>query len=191
MKTLNKSFEIRNFLIIVISVLLIVNFVAAIGISKEYHSENPAKVGPGEIKEISFGLILASQDDGDRNIELNMTEGNEIATIISDKSFIAKAGSIDNEVRLRVSIPKDTAEGTKYTVTIRVFDKTPPAEGMIGFTTSTTSSIPILVEKTLEPVITPPAEEKPLGNYGWAIIVVVLAIIIAIVAYLFLRNKSK
>ena len=180
-----------NFFVIVMSILLAVNFVGAVAISQEYHYENPAKVGPGETNEISFGLIQAAQADGDRNIELNMTEGNEIATIISDKSFIAKAGIGYNDVRLRVSIPNNVAEGTKYTITIRVYDKTPPAEGMVGFTTSTTSSIPILVEKApIEPVATPPVE-KPKGNYGWVIIVIALAVIIAIVAYLFLRKRSK
>lgn len=79
MKTLNKNFKVKYFFVIIImSVLLVVSFVGAIGISQGYHSENPAKVGPGETKEISFGLILASQTEGDRNIELNMTEGSEI-----------------------------------------------------------------------------------------------------------------
>ncbi len=188
MKTLNKNFNLGYLFLITMSFLLLINFVGALAISQEYHSENPAKVGPGETKEISFALLLASQADGDRNVELNLTEGGEIATIIGEKSFIVKAGSMDKEIKLRVSVPQGAAEGTKYTVTIRVFDKTSPPEGMVGFTTSTTSSIPVLVEKTPEPSTAAP--EKPAADYSWYIIVLVIIIIIVIVAYFLLRNKD-
>jgi len=168
-----------------------INLISAIGISKEYFEGNPAKVGPGETKEISFGLIIVNPEEGDRNIVLNLTEGGEIASIIGDKSFTVLAGSRDKIINLRISIPKDTPEGTKYTVALDIKDNTiPNGTQMVGFTKSSTSSIPILVEKEKAPV-PEPAPEKPAGDYTWYIIIAVLIIIIAIVAYFLLRNKES
>lgn len=178
------------FLLNIIGILILINFVCAIGISKEYYDQNPAKIGPGETKDISFGLILVSQDEGNRNIELELIEGSEIATIISDKSFTALAGSRDNDVKLRVSVPQEASEGQQYTVTIRIKDLTPPSEGMVGFTQSTTSSIPILVKKEVAPEKPAVPEPAKASNLIIWIIVIVLVIAIFAIAYYFMKEKN-
>jgi hypothetical protein len=188
MKKINLKIKYMHILII-FGILLLINFISAYGISKEYFDGNPAKIGPGETKEISFGLIVLSPNETARTLSIEMINGSDIARLVNDRLTVP-AGSRDTEIKLRVSIPQNVPEGTLYQVVLNVKDISITNDtGMINFVTSSTSSIPILVEKSVAPPATPPVE-KPAGNYSWVIIVIALAIIIAIVAYLLLRRKE-
>lgn len=174
-------------ILIIFGILLLINFISAYGVSKEYFDGSPAKVGPGETKEISFGLIVLSPNETARTLNIEMINGSDIATLVSEK-ITAPAGSRDTEIKLRVSIPQNVPEGTLYQVILNIKDVTSNDDtGMVNFAVSSTSSIPILVEKPTAPPATP---EKP-ADYSWVIIVVVLAIIIAVVAYLLLKKKKS
>jgi len=174
----------------IIAILVLISFVNAIGMSGDYHSGNPLKVGPGESIEAAFGRFQ-NPDNISITLKIEISEGGDIATLIGDNlnSFVIPAGNLNTPLNVKVSIPEGVSEGTNYTVTIKYTDITDKGgSGMITMAEAKTSSIPILVEKTpIEPPVTP---EKPLGSIAWVVIVLVLAVIIAIVAYLLLRKKN-
>ncbi len=189
---LKNNKQLAEFVFLFGILIFSISLVNAISLSQDYFNGNPAKVGSGETKEVIFGRIISRSDEGDRKMILELIEGEDIAEIISEKSFTVLAGSRENEIKLRVSIPSNVPEGKTYSVSIRIKDVTPSkGEGMVTFTQSTTSSIPILVKKE-EVVAQQPLTqtEKPLSSMIWAIAIVVV-IAIAIVAYFLLPGKKN
>ena len=163
-----------------------VSLVSAVGISKDYHEGNPVLVGPGETKEVVFGRLMATQETEDRTIEIGLIEGSEIASVLNDESFVVAAGSRDTELKVRISIPSDVPEGTEYTVTLSIKDATlSQGSGMVMFTETKTSSIPVLVQKTEEP-----EEDAGLGVWTWVLIIAVVVVILLILAKV-LNKPSK
>ncbi len=169
-----------GFLVIGVLVMLSFSMVSAVlGISKDYGILNPVKVGPGETKEIVFGR-LQNTGDKEKTVEIEVLEGSEIVTLVSEETMTLAAGSTNNEVKVKVSIPEDITEGTEYDITIRYKDVTPSeGEGMVTILTSSQSTIPVLVEKVEV------EEEEPvregLGVWWWVVIIAVLAVVVWIV----------
>ncbi len=182
MKKINKK---RGILIIFLAMYLLVyaGLISAVGISKEYHGGNPAKIGPGETKEIVFGKLMASQETEDRTIELEILEGAEI-TSLEKTTIIVTAGSTDKEIKIQVSIPEDTEIGKEYTISIKVNDVTEiEGEGMVGFTESKISSIPVLVAL--------PEESSEELNIWWIILGIVAVIVIIVIIYYLWKKKQE
>lgn len=177
---------IGNLFLSIIVILVLVSLVNALGLSQDYHSKNPLKVGPGETKEAVFGRFQ-NPDNASITLKIELIEGGDVAKLIDNNldSFVIPAGSLDAALNIRVSIPNEIPEGTEYNVVVKYTDTADRGgTGMITMSQSSTSSIPILVEKT-------PVSEKPQVNSSilWTVIIVI--IIIAIVAYLLMRRKSS
>ena len=180
------------FFLIIFGIVLLINFVSAYGISKEYFDGNPAKIGPGETKEISFGLIILSPNETAKTLSIEMINGSDIASLVSEKINVP-AGSRDTEIKLRVSIPQTDTEGTLHHVVLNIKDITVSEDsGMVNFVAVSTSTIPILVQKTIVPEELEDTQTgDSMGSIFWAVGVIILIAIIAIVAYLFLKKKSS
>jgi len=187
MKTTNKKKKYLEILATGILVIILCSAVSAlIGLSGEYHDKNPVTIASGETKEVVFGRF---QNTGEEEITLKieLVEGKEIATLTSENldSFVLPAGIRNKEVKVKISIPENTPNGYKYKISINYEDITPPKEGgMIQFTESKTSSIPVLVK----------ALEKPEGisiSFGTLIISVIVVAVIAIIVTYFIVKKKQ
>lgn len=187
--TKNKKFIGKLFLSI-IAIFIFVSLVNALGLSQDYHDGNPLKVGPGESKEVMFGRFQ-NPDNTDVTLKLELVEGGDIAELTGNNlgNFVIPAGNLATPLNIKVSIPEEVPEGTKYNVVVKYADITSKGgTGMITMTQAFTSSMPILVEKPK------PAEiEKPSAGslMMWSIIIIVLIIIIAVVVYFLMRKPRK
>ena len=176
----------------IISFLFIVPIVSA-GFSSDYYTENPATVGPGESRTLNLLRLMSSTNDennGSLTYQVEITDGAGIATL-SGKDQFSVTPSQPALVPVRLTAPSDVSEGTVYNITFKVTDVTPTEgdNGMISFTRTSTIVMPILVQKTVIPEV-PVTPQKDEGSMAWVIIVIALIVIIAIVAYLFLRKKK-
>lgn len=174
-------------LVVLVGTVSLVSFVSALGFAQDYHDKNPLKVGPGETVDAVYGRF---QNQGNKsiNLKIELIEGGDIATLTDSNlnSFVIPAGSLETPLNVKISIPEEVPEGTRYNLKIRYTDISDNGgNGMITMTQSSTSSIPVLVEKT------PIAPEKPAtGNTIWIVLIVIIAIILAIVAYLLIGKKK-
>ena len=176
-----KCLEVFLVMVLVITLSLVS---ASVGISKEYYEGAPLKIGPGETKEAVWGLIIASEETEDKTLEFEMIDGSEIASLLQD-SIVVPAGSRDNEIKIRVSIPETVAEGTKYSITVKVKDvSASEGTGMVTMTESQTSSIPVLVEKTEE-------ETPSTLSTTWIIVGIVVILLIIIVVWIMKKNQNS
>ena len=177
-----KRRDVENFLLIVILTVMLISLVSAVGISTDYHDKNPVKLAPGETKEIVFGR-LQNAEEKDISIKIELIDGSEIATITNQNldSFVVPAGTRNTEINLRVSAPEEAAEGTESKITIKYTELTSSeGEGMIGFTESKTTSIPVLIQ-------TP---EKPKISIALWIIITAIIVLIILTAYLIIKKKK-
>ncbi len=168
-------------LMISIFILMACSLVSAVGVSMYYYEGKPLIIGPGETKTIEVASLIASHETQDKDVKIEILEGSDIASVAgSDISVVA--GSVDNVIKLKISIP-DVAEGMEYVVKIKTSELTPPeGGGMVGFTTSKVTSMPILVQKS---------EETPTGiSYTWIILGIVVVILVVIIVKFVLKSKE-
>ena len=190
MKTINKKrIGVEYLMIGIIGIMLLIPIISA-GYSSDYYSGNPATVGPGETKMINLFKLMSSTGDannGNVKDKVEVVDGAGIASIEGSNEFsVTPTNPV--QVPVKLSVPKDTPEGTKYTLTFKITDMTPTSDtGMIGFARSTTLTMDVYVKTPTAPPVT---TEKPMGSIAWVIIILVLAIIIAIVAYLLVGRKN-
>ncbi len=165
-------------------VLILLGFVSAIGVSMYYYENNNLVMAPGESRNVEIASLLAGHETQDKNVEIELVEESEIASVV-DKDIEVVAGSVDNVITLKLSIPSDASIGTEYNVKIRVKEITPPeGEGMVGLTNSKVTSFVVEVGET--------EQETPeeISTTWWILGIVALIIIIAIV-WMILKNKKE
>ena len=178
--------------LIVLGIFLVIPLASAIGFSSDYNNDNHATVGPGETKVIDIVRLLsgtADANNGSVKYKAELIDGAGVAVLEGNGEY-SIIPTKPATVQVKVTIPKDAVEGTNYTLQFKFTDITPAeSSGMISFTKTSSLSIPIYVKTpTVAPAVNP---EKPQGSVAWVVIVLVLAAIIAIVAYLLLRKKSS
>jgi len=190
---INKKTVIERILVSALFVILLSSFVSALGIGMSYTMNKPLEIGPGETKEIKL-TPNSMISEGDMKLAVKIMKGSEIASLVDASAQVNLPAGGQVPVNIKISIPAGVSEGTEYIVTFNFKPINPPEEaGTVSFNTANEVSMKVIV-KTPPPepahVVTP-LVEKPKGNYSWVIIVIALAVIIAIVAYLFLRKRSQ
>ena len=178
MKINKKKKVIESFLIVGMLAMLILPLVSAIALTGDYTADSPVKIAPGETKEIVFRR-MQNTGDTDITVELEMTEGSEIASLIGESSIVVPAGTLDTEVKLIITMP-EVAEGTEYSVAIKFTELALDEGDMVSMTKSKISSIAVLVETPAEP------EEGISTIWYW-----IIAIIIVIIIIWFIMKKKK
>lgn len=197
MKQINNNYMKEKISFIVLTLLLILPIISAVSLSPGYTTDTPLKITAGEIKNIDVLMVGSSSVDtnnGSITAKAELVDGSGIATLNGNGKYSITVAS-PAKVNVKLAIPKDAVEGTKYTITLKITDITNEANsegGMVSLAKTSTASIPVVVVKP-EPVPTtvPTTPEKPQGDLTWAIIIIVIVVIIAIVAFFLLKNKKK
>lgn len=180
---IKKRFAESFFILGIIGFLLLIPVISAIGVSSEYNSENPANVAPGETKTINLMRLLTGTEEAVK-VKVELIDGAGVASYAGE-SEVSITLSKFADIPVKITIPKDTSEGTKYDITFTFTDLTPSKEeGMIGFGKGSTVTMPVYVKKSEN------IEKPATGNTIWIVLIVALAIIIAIVAYLLMGRKN-
>ncbi|MFA7708453.1 MAG: hypothetical protein WCX73_05880 [Candidatus Pacearchaeota archaeon] len=172
--------------------VVFLNFVSAFGVGLAYNSQDPLRLFPGESRDIQIKL-QSSINEGDLIISPEILEGYDIARIIdnSKEYKVISNQPIGAVINLRVSIPANSSIGEKYSVELVCKDITKRDSGMIGVSSSITSSFSILVvEKSESKVST--SEKTPSENLNlfWWMLIIVIMLAIILVTYLFVRKRD-
>lgn len=186
-KMTNKKTTIGKILSLGLFIILLPSLVNAFGIGMTYTQNNPLILGPGEAREIQL-TPNSMASEGALKLTARIMKGSEIASFIdSNAQYNLPAGG-QIPIKVRISIPKGVNEGTEYIVTFNFMDATKSeGEGTISIKTASEVSMKVLVKKPAE---TTPAKKPANENIYWPVMVIVLIIMIAIIAYFLLTKKE-
>lgn len=182
---------IKSFIVSLVLLVAVMPFASAFAVTTFYwEPDKPLVVKPGESADVFFQMqnMVGSQD---KTVKAAVTGGSEIAAI-TDQSDIYKvpAGRKDVNVNVKVSIPKTDPIGKRYTVGLVVKEIQETEGGMVEFSSSIGSNIPVYVGSTQSPAenVAVPSVESSLVYYllGGAAL---LAVLVSIAIYLRKRNK--
>ncbi len=188
----NRSRMQMSLLIGIIGILLLISLVSSFGVTSDYSSENRASVGAGETRTIDI-LRLINRGSDSINVEVVLVDGAGVASYDGEREITLAAGDSKN-IPVKITIPKDATEGTKYDLVFRFIDNTPSSEGgMVNFQKASTNVLAVYVKKPEDSIV---ASEKPaLDNSRYIILLMIVLIISIVIAVYFLLkkkvNKSK
>jgi len=183
----NKQNKKRIFEILLIFGILLINFslINAMGFSTAFDDSYPFVIAPGETKDMS--VTLSSTDP--LKVGVTLTSGSEIATI-SDTEYDLGVGEMI-PVNLKIEIPDNVAEGTKYKISLLARDIT-PAGGTVSLAGEVGVSFTVLVQKPAPVEETPaPVEEEGISTIWWVLGIIVIIAIIAIIWFVVKNRKEE
>jgi hypothetical protein len=146
------------FIVVVSMILSSLSMIHGFGIVSSYYPGNPLIMAPGERQEVQFGRLQNMLENSeDLNVSIQIISGSEIAQAIRSE-YIVQRKTENIPINIKLSIPQDAPEGIEYTITIK-FKETDASneEEIVGFSKTTTQSIPVLVKRPLRP-------DKPEGE---------------------------
>ena len=162
----------KFFIIVFFIIFLCPLIIADLGLSSDYHNENPIRIDLGNTEEVVIGRMINTGEE-EINLEIELLEGLEIAQIINEKLTVPANGK--TELKIEISIPEDAIRGNTYNLVIK-YKQVSPVEGMIVITSSNTISVPVVVGK-LEEV----KEDVIKKNIIWIILGILVIIILVVV----------
>src|SRR3989344_5455427 len=187
--------------IVFMMVFLLTGIAYGFGISSDYWDGKPLVLAPGESREITLGLQNMVGND-DITVDAVISEGKEIAVLIDNPArYTIPSKQEGVNVRLRVSIPENTALNTKYNVAVNLNqiglgDK--QGGEMVQLSTGVGTKIPVIVKSISgrEQLI---EEEKPLAEEvqetGWStssiVVTVAIVVLLILIGYAVLKKSKK
>ena len=184
----------RNGIILLVTTLLLINLVQAVGVASSYWRGNPLMIPPGETKTVYLGL-QNMVDPEDIMLKATLKQGSEIATT-EDKIYLVKAGTKDTQVPITISIPENIPFKTEYQVTVSFLTVTSGDTGAVALGTGIDTTFDALVvpkviapEAIIEGVIKESPEKPPTISVLIFVIIIILLIIVIIIYKK--KNKEK
>jgi len=171
----------KFFIISIFIILLCPLIIAELGLSSDYHNENPIRVDLGDVREIIIGRFINTGNE-DINLDIKLVKGFEITELLDEKIRVL-ANSKEN-LRIKISVPNNVSRGDSYNISIK-YTEVSSEEGMIVITTSNTISIPVVVEKLVEV-----KKDVIKKNIVWIILGVLVIIILVVVIKFILKEKQ-
>ena len=187
---INKKRRLIEILLVAVMLFPLVN---AVAFSTSYHDKNPLTMAPGETKNIVVGWLQNNAEE-DKTLEITLDKGSEIAQLIDSNldSFVITAGSLNVPINLKVTIPEGAVVGGEYVISIRYKDITPlDSEGMVGFSETKISSIPVVIVSAGEILVEEEPTEESESNFIWWILGIVLIVIVILVIYMMTQKNSS
>jgi len=195
----NRSIKII-ILILVFSLVFLVStsIVAAFGISAPYWKNNPLKMYPGQIKEISFNLqncpsLSPDCERVDENINIVLEEGSEIAEITSGNSYLIPYGTADKYIRLKIQIPNNAKIGDSYNIRFSA-TAAPTAEGgnvELGLKYNVEFPVVVGEEADIQGDIAHIEPRATAGISTGLIVIIILITIIIIIIIIYWISKKR
>ena len=172
----------KFFIIGIFIILLCPLIIAELGLSSDYHNENPIRVDLGDVREIITGRFINTGNE-DINLDIELVEGFEIAELLDEK--IRVLANSKEELRIKISVPNNASRGDSYNIGIKYTEVSSEEEGMIVITTSNTISVPVVVEKLAEV-----KKDVIKKNIIWVILGILVIIILVVIIRFILKEKQ-
>lgn len=171
--------------------------VLALGVSAPYWKENPLKMYPGQVKEISFTLVNGEKEDAWAFVALS--EGKEISEIISGTEYFVPPSSTDKKIILRISIPENAKAGNSYDLKFSIKSSPPKETGTVQLNIGYNVNFPVSVVDASEATVevkspgteTPGTEKAQLSKIIILLPLAIIVLIIFIILYISRRTKKQ
>lgn len=136
---------IFSVLTLLFTLILLISFVNASGVSRPYWSANPLKLAPGESTIVTLSL-QNMVGGGNIIFSASLTSGSEIATLIDDNTdYLVPFGSNNVPVNIRVEIPEDTELQSSYNVGVSLREVSSGEGGMVRLASGISTSFPVQI----------------------------------------------
>lgn len=179
----------------VFTIIILISFSSAFGVSTAYWDDNPLKLAPGESKVVT--LILQNKV-GSENVTLRAeltNDGDGIATLTDENLDYFVLLGTSAEVHVKIEIPEDSVIRGVHQVTISFIQVASGEGGMVRVAGGFISKLPVEIVGSEESDIyvkPVPETEKELFSANFLIILIVLiAAVIAIIVFLTIRKNKK
>lgn len=173
----SKFFIIGIFIILVCPLII-----AELGLSSDYHNENPIRVDLGDVREIIIGRFINTGNE-DINLDIGLVEGFEIAELLDEKIRVL-ANSKEN-LKIKISVPNNASRGDSYNIGIKYTEVSSEEEGMVVIDSSNTIFVPVVVEKLAEV-----KKDVIKKNIIWIILGILVIIILVVVIKFIFKEKQ-
>ncbi len=183
-----------KFATLILTLVISIGSVLALGVDSPYWEDNPLKMYPGETKEVSFTLKNSIEEKSPARAIVSLIESAGIAEIISEEEFIVPPGSNDNKIIIKVSIPQNAKIGDSYSIKFAVTPSPEEKEGNIQLRLQHIRELPIIVgEKTAVLINTTeqPANLKKTNISTISAIIIIIIIILSIIISAKLIKRRK
>lgn len=172
---------IFSVLTLLFTLILLISFVNASGVSRPYWNENPLRLASGESKIVTLSL-QNMVGGGDITFSASLTSGSEIATLIDDNTdYLVPFGSNNVPVNIRVEIPEDAELQSSYNVGVSLREVSSGEGGMVRLASGISTSFPVQIvgfeesAKREGEAAVSPQPTKPISTLAiWIIIGIVL-----------------
>ena len=130
----------------IILTLFFINFVSAFSVATLYGDNYPLKLRPGETKDTFFLVRNVVEGDSDVNVKVELTKGEEVASLVEGAKSYSVAYGDEIEIPVRIDVPLGVEPGTKYYVGA-LFKPIPGKArgGNIQFLVNIGKSFPVIV----------------------------------------------
>jgi len=166
--------------------------VLALGVSAPYWKENPLKMYPGQVKEISFTLVNGEKEDARAFVAIS--EGKEIAEITSWAEYLVSPTSTDEKIILKISMPQNAKIGDLYGIKFSIKSSPTKETGTVQLNIGYNVNFPVSVVSSSEATVevkTPETEKAQLSKIIILLPLVIIAVIIFVILYMSRRIKNK
>jgi len=183
--------NLQKIIAFIISVVLLTPLVQGFGVTSAYWDTNPLNLHPGEEKIVELGLQNMAGGD-DINLLAKITEGADIATLVSEDRYPVPFGSKDVMVKVLIKLPQDAVPGEMLTAAVSFTQVADKSNGeMIQMVSGVGKKIPILV-------VSDQAEEAQasnsyLGKAGWSTILIIALVMLTVIllGFLLIRKRTN
>jgi len=170
--------------LIILMLIFSISIISAAGVANSYWDENPLKLAPGESTIISLRL----QNEEEQQITMEASLDSEIASLVDGPEYIVPPNKVSVPVYIKISIPKDSEIGTKYSIPVSFKQIASGEGGMVQVAQGITSKIPIEVSEKKESEL---YSQQFQSNKNLIFIIIITALVIAGTIYLLLKKKKK
>ena len=178
------------FFILIIEISLVNAYLA---VTTQYSNNYPLQLSPGESIE-TFFKIQNEFEEGGQDLIIEVIPGESNIAVFTNNELIYDIPSGESiSIPIKITIPKEGAEGTKYTVSALFKSIPSEKEGTVGFVINIGKSFPVIVlaspeERAIEEV---PSDKTKQGFLIWIILIILMITIIMVVVILILYTLKK
>lgn len=163
--------------------------VSAFGAGSPYYADNPLYMDAGETRDVTLRLQNMVGED-DVTLRAELMSGEEVASLTDENlDYLVPAMTKDVPVNLRIEIPADAADGTRYPVAVS-FTQVAEEEGrMVQFQGVVGKSFDVIVGTGA--TVTAAAAGEGVEGEGLGLWWVVIAVVVIVVIYLIVKFSKR
>lgn len=170
-------------------ILFSISSTLAFGYNSPYWKDNPLKMYPGESKYIQFTLENSIAEQNDARVKVSLLESGDIAEIIGETEFIVPPGAKNQNIIIKITLPKDAEIGKTYNIKFGVRSQDEEQQGNVQLNVGYDAEFPVIVTEKSQATQDPIAQEQK--SNANLIFFIIPFILIGIIVAMYIVYKKK